>query len=73
MLAKACRYPADALITVLQDLAERLPDEAAALLEEIELKGMARIVLARLHDGLAAQCKVTRRLIGRGRVQAGNL
>lgn len=72
-LAKACRYPADALITVLQDLAERLPDEAAALLEEIELKGMARTVLARLHDGLAAQCKVTRRLIGRGRVQAGYL
>lgn len=53
-LARACRYPADALMTGLQDLAERLPDESAALLEEIELKGMSRTVLARLQDGLAA-------------------
>lgn len=65
-LARACRYPVDLLIAALQELAERLPDESAGLLKEIEVRGMARGVLARLHDGLAAQCKVTQRLIDKG-------
>lgn len=67
-LAKACRYPADGLMAALQDLAQRLPDESVGLLKEIEVKGMVRSVLARLRDGLAAQCKATIRLIGKGGV-----
>lgn len=62
-LARACQYPADLLVATLQQLAERLPDESAGLLKEIEVKGMVRAVLARLHDRLATQCKVTRKLI----------
>lgn len=65
-LARACRYPADRLIAALQDLAERLPDESGGLLKEIEVRGMARAVLARLHDGLAVQCGATQRLIAKG-------
>ncbi len=62
-LARACRYPADALIATLLDLSERLPDESAALLHEIETRGMERTVLAKLRDGLLAQCHAARRLI----------
>jgi hypothetical protein len=63
-LAKACRYPPDALIAMLRDLSGQLPDEALALLKEVEVTGMARDVLPKLLDGLAAQCKATKRNLG---------
>ena len=63
-LAKACRYPADTLIGVLRDLSGQLPDEGLALLKEVEVTGMAREVLAKLVDGVAAQCRATRRSLG---------
>jgi hypothetical protein len=63
-LAKACRYPADTLIAMLRDLSGQLPDEGLALLKEVEVTGMARDVLASLLDGLAAQCRVTKRNLG---------
>lgn len=63
-LAKACRYPADALIATLRDLCGQLPDEGLALLKEVEITGMARDVLAKLLDGLAAQCRATKRNFG---------
>ena len=58
-LAKSCRYPAETLIAVLKDLSERLPDEASALLREVEVRGMTHDVLAKLLDGLSAQCRAT--------------
>jgi len=60
-LAKACRYPADALIATLKDLSGQLPDAGSALLREIAVRGMALDVLAKLLDGLVAQCKAVRR------------
>jgi hypothetical protein len=63
-LAKACRYPADALIGMLRDLSGQLPDEGQAVLKEVEVTGMVRVVLAKLLDGLAEQCRVTRRKLG---------
>jgi serine/threonine-protein kinase HipA len=60
-LAKVCRYPADTLIATLGDLSARLPDEALTLLKAVEVRGMARAVLAKLLDGLAAQCNATKR------------
>jgi hypothetical protein len=60
-LARACRYPADKLIATLGDLSAQLPDEALVLLKEVEVRGMARTVLAKLLDGLAAQCNATKR------------
>lgn len=71
-LARACRYPVEAQMAALQDLAERLPDESATLLEEAGVKGAARTVLTRLQAGLVAQCETTKRLIGKGALQAGN-
>jgi serine/threonine-protein kinase HipA len=59
-LAKSCRIPADSLLAMLKELAEQLPDEGLSALEESERSGMAREVLAKLLDGLAAQCKATR-------------
>ena len=59
-LAKSCRFPADSLLAMLKELAEQLPDEGLAALEESERSGMAREVLTKLLDGLAAQCKSTR-------------
>jgi hypothetical protein len=41
-----------------------LPDEGLAVLKEVEITGMARDVLAKLLDGLAAQCKITRGKLG---------
>ena len=58
-LAKSCRFPADSLLAMLKELAEQLPDEGLAALEESERSGMAREVLTKLLDGLAAQCKST--------------
>jgi serine/threonine-protein kinase HipA len=63
-LAKACRYPADTLIATLGDLSAQLPDEALVALKEVEVTGMAREVLAKLLDGLAAQCNATKRKLG---------
>jgi serine/threonine-protein kinase HipA len=63
-LAKACRYPADRLIATLGDLSAQLPDEASALLKEVEVRGMAQAVLAKLLDGLAAQCNATKGNLG---------
>jgi serine/threonine-protein kinase HipA len=63
-LAKACRYPADWLIATLGDLSAQLPDEASALLKEVEVRGMAQAVLAKLLDGLAAQCNATKGNLG---------
>lgn len=60
-LAKACRYPADALIGMLGELCRRLPDEGVTLLKEVEVRGMARDVLSKLLDGLSAQCAATQR------------
>jgi serine/threonine-protein kinase HipA len=65
-LARACRYPADTLIATLRDLSGQLPDEGSALLKEVEVRGMARDVLAKLLDGLAAQCTATRRNLDHG-------
>jgi len=64
-LAKACRYPADGLIATLTDLSGQLPDEGLALMKEVEVKGMVLDVLAKLLDGLVAQCKATRRNLQR--------
>jgi hypothetical protein len=44
---------------MLKELAEQLPDEGLAALEESERSGMGREVLTKLLDGLAAQCKST--------------
>lgn len=63
-LAKSCRYPTDTLIGLLRDLSGQLPDEGLALLKEVEVTGMARGVLAKLVDGVAAQCRTTRRSLG---------
>ncbi len=63
-LAKDCRYPPDRLIATLGDLSAQLPDEASALLKEVEVRGMAQAVLAKLLDGLAAQCNATKRNLG---------
>ncbi len=60
-LAKACRFPADALLATLEDLSVQLPDEGLAVMKEIESTGMAHEVLVKLLDGLAAQCKATSR------------
>jgi hypothetical protein len=58
-LAKVCRFPADTLLVMLKELADRLPDEASAAMAEIEIGGMAREILIKLLDGLAKQCKAT--------------
>jgi hypothetical protein len=42
-------------------LSAQLPDEALTLLKAVEVRGMARAVLAKLLDGLAAQCNATKR------------
>lgn len=63
-LAKACRYPAETLIGVLRVLCRQLPDEAVAVLQDVEIKGMARNVLAKLVDGLTAQCRAVARSLG---------
>jgi serine/threonine-protein kinase HipA len=60
-LALAGSYSADALLATLSDFSSRLPDEASALLKEIAEKGMARAVLARVVDGIAAQCRLVQR------------
>jgi hypothetical protein len=65
-LAKACRYPADILIATLKELSEQLPDEGLAVLKEIQVRGMGRDVLAKLLDGMATQCKFTKRHLGDG-------
>jgi hypothetical protein len=49
---------------MLRDLSGQLPDEGLALLKEVEITGMARDVLAKLLDGLAAQCRATKRKLG---------
>jgi serine/threonine-protein kinase HipA len=56
-LALACHYSTETLMAALQSLAEQLPDEAAALMAETTVKGMARPVLSKLVEGLAKQCK----------------
>jgi serine/threonine-protein kinase HipA len=72
-LAKACRYPADILIATLKELSEQLPDEGLAVLKEIQVRGMGRDALAKLLDGVAAQCKTTlRQLEIRERQSAGD-
>jgi hypothetical protein len=63
-LAKVCRYPADTLLAMLRNLSEQLPDEGLVLLRDVEVRGMARDVLAKLLDGLAAQCRATKRMLG---------
>jgi serine/threonine-protein kinase HipA len=63
-LAEACRYPPDTLVGMLKDLSGQLPDEGLALLKDVEVTGMARAVLAKLVDGVAAQCRATRRSLG---------
>jgi serine/threonine-protein kinase HipA len=60
-LAKVCRFPADSLLGMLKELAERLPDEGSAAMEENARSGMAGEVLTQLLDGLVAQCKATSR------------
>jgi serine/threonine-protein kinase HipA len=60
-LALAARYSPDALFATLDDLCKRLPDEAAALLNDITEKGMARPVLAHLVDGIDRQCRLVQR------------
>lgn len=60
-LAKACRFPAEVLLATLEELSERLPDEGLAVMKEIESTGMKHSVLAKLLDGLAAQCEATTR------------
>jgi hypothetical protein len=57
-------YPADTLLAMLRDLSEQLPDEGLVLLKDVEDRGMARDVLAKLLDGLAAQCSATKRKLG---------
>jgi hypothetical protein len=63
-LARACRYPADTLLAMLKDLSEQLPEEGRAVLKEMQLSGIRNDVLAKLADGLAAQCNTTRRTLG---------
>lgn len=63
-LAKACRYPVENLIGVLRILCRQLPDEAVAVLKDVEIKGMARNVLAKLVDGLTAQCRAVAGSLG---------
>jgi len=60
-LARACRYPVETLISVLRDLCGQLPDEGVAVLKDVEVRGMARTVLAKLVDGLTAQCMAVAR------------
>lgn len=56
-MAIACNCSAEVVIAELKDLAERLPDEAAAVAAEVTVHGMLRPVLSRLTDGLALQCR----------------
>jgi len=63
-LALAGSYPADALLATLAEFSRRVPDEAAALLKETSEKGMSRPVLAKLVDGVAAQCRLVQRYLG---------
>jgi serine/threonine-protein kinase HipA len=60
-LALAGSHSPDGLLAMLGEVSSRLPDEAAALLKETSEKGMSRAVLAKLVDGVAAQCRLVRR------------
>jgi serine/threonine-protein kinase HipA len=55
-LAKTCSYPAERLRDSLQNLAERLPDEALATARGIRTDESGQTVLNSLVDKLAAQC-----------------
>jgi len=56
-LAMACNYSSEKIQLMLRSMAERLPDEAAALQREIEVKSMQHAVLTKLVDGIAHHCK----------------
>jgi serine/threonine-protein kinase HipA len=58
-LASSCGYPGDRLIESLADYGRRLPDEAADVAREVKLRGMNGSILAKIVDGLAAQCEGT--------------
>jgi hypothetical protein len=48
---------------MLKELSEQLPDAGLAVLKEIQVRGMGRDALAKLLDGVAAQCKTTLRYL----------
>lgn len=56
-LARASQFPADALLTMLRELAQSLPDQAADLAVEIREEGMVVQILDSLIDALARHCK----------------
>jgi serine/threonine-protein kinase HipA len=60
-LAVAASYSPEALLAHLVDFSRRLPDDAADVLKDVSQKGMARPVLARLVDNLAAKCRLVQR------------
>lgn len=61
-LARACNYPADRLRALMHGMADRLPDEASALMKEIRTKAMAHAVLAKIVDGIGRQCRAWAKL-----------
>lgn len=58
-LARMCNYPGDGLLDTLLELAERLPDEARDLAEQVAGSEVTRDVLGQLVDKLASQCRLT--------------
>jgi len=44
-LAKACRHPPDAVLALLREPCDQLPDVGLTVLKAVELKGMTRNVL----------------------------
>lgn len=65
-LARACSYPEDRLHDLLEDLAERLPEEALAVARSIGADDSGRTIIDALVDKLATQCTQTvRRLEAR--------
>jgi serine/threonine-protein kinase HipA len=64
-LAKDCGFQPDAMLAILHDLARRLPQEAEALLKQLDAPHMAPTVLKKLVEGIALKCETTLRQLSR--------
>jgi serine/threonine-protein kinase HipA len=63
-LAKDCGFSTEAMLAMLKDLATNLPQSAETLLQDIQTSHVSHKVLAKLVQGITAQCNVTARAIG---------
>jgi len=57
-LARSCRYSPSSLLATLNELALRLPDEAAEIAAKLRQTKIAGQMLEGLVDGLASHCKI---------------